>query len=356
MEYLVRFSQAHESFRLPELQALADLEGIAMKVIEYSPDVSVHPLLFWAVLNAFSHYLTQQHCYDPSARLTRPQSPFCIITLPSPSDAPHLVARSLLTQSIHRLIASAPSHDALHEAIKSTLDAPGPSSFDWPSVASATFKFSLDSYQTTRPHADFVALINSFRYLPLRGSIDLKSPELELTIFEDWDLHGARPKRVHLGRHLGAGARHLGLRYDLKKRGYISTTSMDAELALVTANLAHAAPGRLFYDPFVGTGSFPIACAHFGALAFGSDIDGRSIRGAGGDRSVRGNFAQYGLLDCVGEFWTADLTNSPVRRTRWLDGIVCDPPYGVREGLRVLGCRDPEKTPWVVEAGKQRYK
>ncbi|KAK2016718.1 tRNA guanosine-2'-O-methyltransferase [Colletotrichum eremochloae] len=321
MEYLVRFSQAHESFRLPELQALADLEGIAMKVIEYSPD-----------------------------------SPFCIITLPSPSDAPRLVARSLLTQSIHRLIASAPSHDALHEAIKSTLDAPGPSSFDWPSVASATFKFSLDSYQTTRPHADFVALINSFRYLPLRGSIDLKSPELELTIFEDWDLHGARPKRVHLGRHLGAGARHLGLRYDLKKRGYISTTSMDAELALVTANLAHAAPGRLFYDPFVGTGSFPIACAHFGALAFGSDIDGRSIRGAGGDRSVRGNFAQYGLLDRVGEFWTADLTNSPVRRTRWLDGIVCDPPYGVREGLRVLGCRDPEKTPWVVEAGKQRYK
>lgn len=131
---------------------------------------------------------------------------------------------------------------------------------------------------------------------------------------------------------------------------------MDSELALVTANLAHAAPGKLFYDPFVGTGSFPVACAHFGALGFGSDIDGRAIRGSGGEKSVKGNFAQYGLLERVGEFWTADLTNSPVRRVRWLDGIVCDPPYGVREGLRVLGCRDPEKTPWVVEAGKQRYK
>ncbi|KAK1848922.1 RNA methylase family protein [Colletotrichum chrysophilum] len=41
MEYLVRFSQAHESFRLPELQALADLEGIQMKVVEYSAEVSV---------------------------------------------------------------------------------------------------------------------------------------------------------------------------------------------------------------------------------------------------------------------------------------------------------------------------
>lgn len=41
MEFLVRFSQAHESFRLPELQALADLEGIDMKVVEYSLDVSL---------------------------------------------------------------------------------------------------------------------------------------------------------------------------------------------------------------------------------------------------------------------------------------------------------------------------
>ncbi|KAK6227598.1 hypothetical protein QIS74_01153 [Colletotrichum tabaci] len=321
MEYLVRFSQAHKSFRLPELQALADLEGIDMKVVEYSPD-----------------------------------SPFCIITLPSPSLAPRLIARSLLTQSIHLLLASAPSHEAIHEALRPSVDSPTPTSFDWSSVSASSFKFSLDTYQTSRPHAEFVALINAFRYLPLRGPINLKTPDIELTIFEDWDLHGPAPKRVHFGRHLASGARHLSLTYDLKKRGYISTTSMDSELALVTANLAHAAPGRLFYDPFVGTGSFPIACAHFGALGFGSDIDGRSIRGAGGDRSVRGNFAQYGLLDRVGEFWTADLTNTPVRKTRWLDGIVCDPPYGVREGLRVLGCRDPEKTPWVVEAGKQRYK
>ncbi|TEA18152.1 tRNA (guanine(10)-N2)-methyltransferase [Colletotrichum sidae] len=324
MEYLVRFSQAHESFRVPELQALADLEGIEMKVVEYNLD-----------------------------------SPFCIVTLPSPAAASRLISRSLLTQSIHELWVHAPTHGALHDLLKPQIPLTSPSTTTalWsPSYQSASFKFNLDTYQSSRTHAEFVALINAFKYLPLHGAINLKTPDVEFTIFEDWDLKGPAPKRVYFARHLASGARSLSLKYDLKKRGYISTTSMDSELALVTANIAHAAPGRLFYDPFVGTGSFPVACAHFGALGFGSDIDGRSIRGDGGKRSLKGNFRQYGLQDRVGEFWTADLTNSPVRRVRWLDGIVCDPPYGVREGLRVLGCRDPEKTPWVVEAGKKRYK
>lgn len=125
-------------------------------------------------------------------------------------------------------------------------------------------------------------------------------------------------------------------KYDLKKRKYISTTSMDSELALITANMALAAPGKVFYDPFTGTGSFPIACAHFGATVLGSDIDGRSIRGKP-NRNVVSNFVQYGLVPQYLDGFVSDLTNTPIRKTRWLDGIVCDPPYGVREGLKVLG-------------------
>lgn len=130
---------------------------------------------------------------------------------------------------------------------------------------------------------------------------------------------------------------------------------MDSELALITANLAHASAGKLFYDPFVGTGSFPVAAAHFGALAFGSDIDGRSIRGAGKGGGVAANFAQYGLGHLLGGMFVADLTNTPLRAGRRLwDGIVCDPPYGVREGLKVLGRRDPERRPSSLEAGRER--
>jgi tRNA (guanine10-N2)-methyltransferase len=175
----------------------------------------------------------------------------------------------------------------------------------------------------------------------------MKDPEQDFCILEEWQFDAAalgvyQPHAVHLGRFILSGEREAIGKYDLKKRKYISTTSMDSELALVTANISLAAPGKLFYDPFVGTGSFPVACAHFGAIAWGSDIDGRSIRGKE-DIGLLTNFVQYGLTDRFGDSFVADLTNTPLRATQLFDGIVCDPPYGVREGLKVLGSRDPTK-------------
>ena len=41
MEFLVKFAQAHETFRLPEIKALALVEGLDMTVLDYSLDVSV---------------------------------------------------------------------------------------------------------------------------------------------------------------------------------------------------------------------------------------------------------------------------------------------------------------------------
>jgi tRNA (guanine10-N2)-methyltransferase len=69
---------------------------------------------------------------------------------------------------------------------------------------------------------------------------------------------------------------------------------------------------------------------------FGSDLDGRSIRGKKG-RNVASNFKQYGTSDLYVGGIAADLTNTPLLHGRILDAIVCDPPYGVREGLKVLG-------------------
>lgn len=39
MEYMVRFMQTHESFRLAEIQALATLENIDLKIVSYDPTV-----------------------------------------------------------------------------------------------------------------------------------------------------------------------------------------------------------------------------------------------------------------------------------------------------------------------------
>lgn len=190
----------------------------------------------------------------------------------------------------------------------------------------------------------------------------MRDPEERFTIFEEYEFDKDRRtevnegastepvglKRVYLGRYVGSSARVQGVldKYTLKKRGYINTTSMDAELAFLMANVSLASGGKVFYDPFVGTGSLLVSCAHFGARCWGSDIDGRMVRGSGSGegrkRDVRSNFGQYGIEGGWMDGFVADLTHCPFRRGKggWLDGIVCDPPYGVREGLKVLGHRE----------------
>ena len=190
--------------------------------------------------------------------------------------------------------------------------------------------------------------------MDFKGPIRMKDAEQTFTIFEEYDYDVSSPKQIYLGRFLGDGSRHAIVEYSLKQRDYINTTSMDSELALLTANLTLAAPGKIFYDPFVGTGSFPIACSHFGARTIGSDIDGRMVRGRNG-KSIKTNFRQYGLLDRYLDGFVSDLTHSPLRGGRWLDGIVGDPPYGVREGLKVLGTKNDSGKEIVFIDGEASY-
>jgi tRNA G10 N-methylase Trm11 len=39
MEFLIKFAQAHETFRVPEIEALALIEGLEMEIVDYSQDV-----------------------------------------------------------------------------------------------------------------------------------------------------------------------------------------------------------------------------------------------------------------------------------------------------------------------------
>jgi tRNA (guanine10-N2)-methyltransferase len=219
------------------------------------------------------------------------------------------------------------------------------------------FRFTLDCYRGTRKEEEQRVIIESFSYLGFQGPVRMREPDVAFRVFEDYEHNALKPKYLYLGRFIASSGRQAKTTYDLKKRHYISTTSMDAELALLTANIALAAPGKIFYDPFMGTGGFPVASAHFGAVVCGSDIDGRSIRGTGGSsrrgqvgkRDVAGNFKQYELEGSYLGAFISDLTNTPLRlpppgplstRNGYLDGIICDPPYGIREGLKVLGSRD----------------
>ncbi|MCJ1479475.1 hypothetical protein MMC13_008161 [Lambiella insularis] len=317
--YLVRLAQFHPSFRKPELEALALMAGVDVNFVDYSE-----------------------------------YSPYCLLQVPSASAAITLLSRSILSKAIYELWASATTYPVLHQHIRSE------TTHLWPQHRNCTFKFILDVFNGSHSAAEQTRIIDSFNYLPFNGPITMKNPDEEFIVCEEHDHGGGisspMPKKIYFGRLVARGGRDAVNTYSLKKRAYISTTSMDAELALLTANLTLARPGKLFYDPFVGTGSIAIACAHYGAMTMGSDIDGRAVRGKGG-KGVGWSLSQYDL----GERWiggfVGDVTFSPLRAVPGevsggptfrsaspggglLDGIVCDPPYGVREGLKVLGSRD----------------
>ena len=69
MEYLIRFAQAHETFRQPEIEALAALAGIEVKFVIYDHYVGVLLFEFFAILFFYDdlfffspHYLSCLFC------------------------------------------------------------------------------------------------------------------------------------------------------------------------------------------------------------------------------------------------------------------------------------------------------
>ena len=262
------------------------------------------------------------------------QSPYCIVRLADEAAARALIGRSISSKGIYELWGSGSTYEELHADVRERTDllrSP---------YASSSFRFDFDTYRSTRSAGEQNEIRAQFGYLGLHGPITMKSPDQAFRVFEEYEYEAVEtPRRIYLGRWICNSQRQVINDYSLKKRTYISTTSMDSELAFLTANLSLAGPGKVFYDPFVGTGSFPVACSHFGAISLGSDIDGRMVRGKQGI-DIFANFRQYGILGRYLDGFISDLTHSPLRETRFLDGIICDPPYGIREGLKVLGSRD----------------
>jgi tRNA (guanine10-N2)-methyltransferase len=79
-------------------------------------------------------------------------------------------------------------------------------------------------------------------------------------------------KRLFFGREIGCSDRSVIAKYELSRRKYLGPTAMDAEIALLMAHQALVKPGKLVYDPFVGTGSILVAAAHYGALTMASSL------------------------------------------------------------------------------------
>ncbi|KAF8262428.1 tRNA guanosine-2'-O-methyltransferase [Lactarius quietus] len=305
--YLVVFAQAHEHFRVPELRSIAELHGFPLII----PDD-----------------------FDSSR-------PFGVLTLDQEEHARFLARRCILIKAVYEFYASGRSYGELHEQNRSSRNL-------WEKyIPETSFKFVVNGYNHSISKARQREVIEDFSYMGFMGKIDLVSPEITLGCFEEYRDEGTKGQKqegaaecreIFFGRLLEQGsARSLIKMFDVKKRQYFGNTSMEAEISLLMANQTLASPGKLIYDPFIGTGSLAYTTAHFGALIFGSDIDGRQMRGKESKPGILRAATQYGVRQRILDLCTFDITRNPWRCGGLFDAIITDPPYGVRAGAKRLG-------------------
>ncbi|CAD6569288.1 MAG: hypothetical protein TREMPRED_005174 [Tremellales sp. Tagirdzhanova-0007] len=321
--YLLRVSLDHLTFRLPSLLSIAQVFNFP---------------LFFVSDDKFRSIL--------------------IVELERDEDVEKLLDRATLIMSASRLYTQASSYDELHANLKQRLHLFEPD-------MDRTFKLSVECSHHKIPGQRHLRTIDSFSYIALKGRTDLRHPEVEFLIFEDYDwatMHkheqrldrDGRFRTVYFARRIGQSrARPLMMAHSVKSRAFYGNTSMDSEMGFLLAGQALPAPGKIIYDPFVGTGSLLYPCAHWGALVLGSDIDGRQMRGkAKGNGLVPGILraaAQYAVQDRFLDCLTFDVTRGPLRRGGWVDAIVTDPPYGVRAGAKRSGKKATHKKPMLSE-------
>ncbi|VFQ59074.1 unnamed protein product [Cuscuta campestris] len=318
MWYLCVFYHRLLDFRKPEVESLADLFGAFESDREKS--------LEWK--------LPENYHTD---------SPFHFVNLPSEEIARNVANRSILVKGIYELWGEGNTYEELEDAIKNY-----PDERKLPYLTpDSTFKISVDSFGKAISFQEQNGRIQSLSYIPFKGRVNLKNPDHKFCLIENdkYDSNNGLPpilhRRVFFGREVGAADRKLLPTYQLKSRNYLGPTAMDAEMAFLMANQAQANPGKLVYDPFVGTGSILVAAAHYKAMTMGADIDIRVVRdGRGPDCNVWSNFKQYGLPSPI-SLIRADNGLPPWRKglKEVFDAIICDPPYGVRAGGRKSGGR-----------------
>lgn len=220
--------------------------------------------------------------------------------------------------------------------------------------------------------------------------VRMKNPQHTFVLLIEHEAHKGpgrqprtEPRRLFFGREVSLGRRDVPIRYDLKRRNYIGTTSLDAELAVIMGNLARVRRGQLVYDPYVGTAGCLVGAAHFGAYVMGSDLFAPVLHGRVRSRSgkskltqaeVQGiglTFDEYGFPPPVAllhadssrrqHFWASSGgeaggdasgevggdaggdasgdasgdargdAGGDASGRRFFDAIITDPPYGIRE-------------------------
>ncbi|CAG9460614.1 unnamed protein product [Pedinophyceae sp. YPF-701] len=297
------------------------------------------------------------------ARLEEPfggslMSPFWYVHLPDERAqelSRTICDRAALVKSMIQVWAEGATLDELVEDVRRQ----PPETFERYISQQESFKVIVDYFGRRVSTRDQQDVFDKLAFLRLGGKVSLTNPEqLYIVIRADPDglpnrsgLPEGVPTRWYFGRVLAdhRKRKESTSKFALPDRPYIGPTSMDPTVAQVMCNVGGVGPGRICFDPFVGTGSILVTAAYLGGYTFGSDIDIRVVRDGmyktdkdGRKLTLWRNFQHYGLPSPVG-FLATDVHRTSFRMQvleGLVDSIVCDPPYGVRAGGRKSVPRD----------------
>ncbi|XP_057369465.1 tRNA (guanine(10)-N2)-methyltransferase homolog [Daphnia carinata] len=318
--YLLWCANEHVSFRIPEVEAILAMYKIPHTWIE-----------------------------KPA------ENPWMLISMPSEDCAVKLMKRSVTVRSIIELWARATTKEHLDDQLK-TLPTELTSYFE----KENTFKVVVDTFNKVTSQEDKIKKIESFSFLPILGTANLKNPSVTYHYYEFFGLDAGRipekPFDYFFGRWVSNSERSAVEKYSLKTRHFIGNTSMDPKLSMIMANLAQIDAGHIVVDPFVGTGSLLVAAAHFGGYVCGTDIDYLTLHGKmkpsrahqkkrQPDEDIKGNLKAYNLFSRYLDVFVGDASRPVWRPEFRFDSIITDPPYGIRESTEKVGSKKVAPVP-----------
>ena len=221
--------------------------------------------------------------------------------------------------------------------------------------ANSSFKIQVESFNKKLQNDVKIGKIEQLNFLPFNGPIVMKNPEFTFGLFEFYGFNrqqsSEKPEKMFFGRFLFEGQREVIATHSLKKRKFISNTSMDPAISLLMANIAKVKECDIVIDPFVGSGSLLVAAAHFGAYVIGTDIDFKLMYGLSKpsragckereqDENIESNLKQYGMQGRYIDVILSDASVPIFRPGFKLDAVICDPPYGIRESSEKVGSKN----------------
>ncbi|XP_055629550.1 tRNA (guanine(10)-N2)-methyltransferase homolog [Toxorhynchites rutilus septentrionalis] len=310
-KYVLWFAQEHVDFRQAEIDSLLQLWNIQM---------------------------TTQVGH-------KPENPFWIVGLPNDEAARKLASRSMSLRCIFELWSHANQIGTFHERLEQYIQS-NRTALDPLFGADRSFKVTIETYNKHFSQAEKVAKIETLQYLPNKGPVNLKTPDVHFWYIEFWGLDPMdvpeEPLDVLFGCWVADARRDMINEISLKRRKFIGNTSMDPQLSLLMANQGLAKAGDLVFDPFVGSGSLLVAAAKFGAYVLGGDIDYMTLHGKSkptrvnqkvreADESIYANLKQYGCEGCYVDVLISDFSRSIWNESIQFDSVITDPPYGIRE-------------------------